>query len=291
MNPKGFVCNDLQVAETLGAFNYAKSECCNMTAPPAWVGIQSCVGCVYGTHKVCSTASFTLHTYICISARQGLLYPMHAVPCCRSPSYKQICLSGATQLWSQNHCNYITLLLPLNCLAKLRSHLPDGLGWVTSCSHITAVHQVVLHVCSQTALDLSTSFSWSHFQAPQLWLLASFICTAARALLGLSTRTGCLCSAIGCSSVSGLWLTEHRDCRDEQSWKYPSCAGWCISPTTQCTGCFCCHLSQWWTFTLEFRNHADCQRQQSLWWGIACCITGDYPAPTHICNDNICLLV
>lgn len=149
MNPKGFVCNHLEVAETLGAFNYPKSECCNMTAPPAWFGIQICVGWVYGAHKVCSTASSTMHTYICISATQGLLYPMHAMPCWRSPGYKWICLSGATQLWSQNHCNYITLLLPLNCLAKLRSHLPDGLGWVTSCSHITAVHQVVVQVCSQ----------------------------------------------------------------------------------------------------------------------------------------------
>lgn len=292
MNPKGFVCSHLQVAETLGAFNYPKSECCNMTAPPAWFGIQSCVGCVYGTHKVCSTASSTMHIYICISARQGLLYPMHAVPCWSSPGYELVCLRGATQLWSQNHCNYVTLLLPLNCLAKLRTHLQGGLGWVASCSHITAVHQVVVQVCSQTALDLSASLSWSHFQASWLWLLASFICATARALLGLSTRTGCPRSAIGRSSVPGLRLTEQSETTGmDGAGNIPPVLDGAFPPPPGVLAAFCCHLAQWWTFKLEFRNHEGYKRHESLWWRIACCITGDYPVPTHIYNDNICLLV
>lgn len=98
----------------------------------------------------------TIHAYICISARQGLLYLVRAVPYWSSPVYSPGCLSGATQLWSQNHCNYVTLLLPPNCLAKPRSHLRDGLGWVTFCSRITAVHQVVVQACSQPAQDLSS---------------------------------------------------------------------------------------------------------------------------------------
>lgn len=78
------------------------------------------------------------------------------MPYWSSPGYRRVRLSGATQLWSQNHCNYVTLLLPLNCLAKPRSHLQGGLGWMTFCSHITSVHQVVVQACSQPAQDLSS---------------------------------------------------------------------------------------------------------------------------------------
>lgn len=291
VNPKGFVCSHLQVAETLGAFNYPKSEGCNMTAPPAWFGIQSCVGCVYGTHKVCSTASSTLHTYICISARQGLLYPMHAVPCWSSPSYKLICLSGATQLWSHNHCNYITLYLPLNCLAKLRSHLQDGLGWVTSCSHITAVHQVVVQVCSQTALDLSTSLSWSHFQAPQLWLLAFHLHrSTGTAWLVNQNWMPLLCYRL----LICAWAAAHSAQR-LQGWTELEIALLCwmvhfphhpvcrllFAVTWPSDG----HLH----WNLEIMQAA--KGKQSLWWGTACWITGDYPIPIHISNDIICLLV
>lgn len=286
VNPKGSVCSHLQVAATLGAFNYPKSECCNMTALPAWFGIQSCVGCVYGTHKVCSRASSTLHTYICLSARQGLLYPMHAVPCWSSPSYKLICLSGATQLWSHNHCNYITLLLPPNCLAKLRSHLQDGLGWVTSCSHITAVHQVVVQVCSQTALDLSASLSWSHFQAARLSFAPQHgHCLACQPELDvfalLSAAHLCLGCSSQCTEAAGM----------NRAGNIPPVLDGAFPSPPSVPAAFCCHLAQWWTLTLEFRNHAGCQRQQSLWWGTACWITGDYFIPTHICNDIICLLV
>lgn len=114
------------------------------------------LGCLYGTCKALLHNSIYIHAYICISARQRLLYPMHAVPCWSSPGYKLVCLSGATQLWSQNHCNYVTLLLPPNCLAKPRSHLQDGLGWTTPCSDIAAVHRVIAQACSQPALDLSS---------------------------------------------------------------------------------------------------------------------------------------
>lgn len=56
----------------------------------------------------------------------------------------------------QDHCNYVTLLLPPNCLDKPRSHLKDGLGWMTSCFCIAAMHQVVVLTWSQPVPDLST---------------------------------------------------------------------------------------------------------------------------------------
>lgn len=105
--------------------------------------------------RLCCAAASIIHAYICISARQALLYPMHAVPCWSSPGTETPRLSGATQLWSQNHCNYVTALLPQDCLAKLRSCLQDGLAGMTSCSDIAAVHRGVARPCSQPAPDLS----------------------------------------------------------------------------------------------------------------------------------------
>lgn len=78
--------------------------------------------------RFCSSAASIIHAYICIPARQGLLYPMHAVLCWSSPGYKLLRLGGGMQLWSWNHCNYVTLLLPPDCLAKPRSHLQGGMG-------------------------------------------------------------------------------------------------------------------------------------------------------------------
>lgn len=131
MNPKGFLCSHLQAVETFGAFNYPKSECCNITAPPARLGIQSCVGCRHGACKASLHSSIyytCIHMHFC---KTGIaLYPMHAVPCWSSPGYQLVRLRGATQLWSQDHCNYVTASLPPNCLPKPRSHLQDGLTWL-----------------------------------------------------------------------------------------------------------------------------------------------------------------
>lgn len=68
MNPKGFLCSYLQVAEIFDASNYPKSECCNMTTPPARVGIQSCGGCLYAAHTALlhSSSYYTcIHMHFC----------------------------------------------------------------------------------------------------------------------------------------------------------------------------------------------------------------------------------
>lgn len=245
------------------------------------------LGFLYGTCKALLPNSIYIHAYICISARQRLLYPMHAVPCWSSPGYKLVCLSGATQLWSQNHCNYVTLLLPPNCLAKPRSHLQDGLGWMTPRSDIAAVHRVIAQACSQPALDLSSltqlvpvSSSPAAAAVPPSFAPHHGHCSACQPELDVFALLPGLRVTVrsGTTGVSRAGNT-------------PPMLDGGFLPPPKVPAAFPSHLSQWWTFKLDFRNREEtCKRHDSSWWGLACYITGDYPVPTHICNYNICLL-
>ena len=129
------------------------------------------------------------------------------------------------------------------------------------------------------------------FKLPSCGCCTSFVCTTTRAPLGLSTRTGCLHSAAGCSSVPGLRLTEQsKTAGMGRAGNIPPMLDGAFLPPPKVPAAFPGHLSQWWMFKLDFRNREVCKRHNSSSWGLACYITGDYPVPTHICNDNICLL-
>lgn len=180
-----------------------------------------------------SIAASIIHAYICISARQGLLY----IQC-------MLCHAGALRATSW----YVSVVQrsfdPRITVITLPHHSPRtaylsreaickmawlGLGDVLLRYRCRASGgSAGLLPASPRPVKLHSA--GPSFKLPSCGCCASFACATAGAPLGWSTRTGRLRSADGCSSAPGLRLAERgRDRRDERSWEYSSHAGRCVS--------------------------------------------------------------
>lgn len=181
-----------------------------------------------------------------------------------------MCLRGAQQLWSQNLHNYVTVLLPPNCLAKPRSHLQDALGRMTSCSPISGGDAGLLPASSGAASPSHLAPAWSS--------------PAVAAAPWHGHRSACQPEQGACTPTPAAHLLPpraQRDHRAEQSWGCSSRAGWCFpSPKVPAAYPGDGHLC--WILSIT-----RAEKHEWLLRGLAWYIKGDYPVPTHFCSDNI----